>query len=72
MRKLADIGFDVLEVSGTATNAERDMRKEGDFVKRATDLGFAVFGEVGKKFSNTTKRGAATKSSMKRSRSRRC
>jgi phosphosulfolactate synthase len=51
MRKLADIGFDVLEVSGTETNAERDMRKEGDFVKRATDLGFAVFGEVGKNFS---------------------
>ncbi len=52
MQKLVDIGFDILEVSGTATNAERDMRKEADFVKRAKDLGFAVFGEVGKKFAH--------------------
>jgi phosphosulfolactate synthase len=52
MDRLADMGFDVLEVSGTATNAERDMRKEADFVKRAKDLGFAVFGEVGKKFAD--------------------
>jgi phosphosulfolactate synthase len=50
MQKLADIGFDIIEVSATATNAERDMRKEADFIKRARDLGFAVFGEVGKKF----------------------
>jgi len=52
MDRLADLGFDVLEVSGTATNAERDMRKEADLVKRAKDLGFAVFGEVGKKFAH--------------------
>ena len=52
MEKLADLGFDVIEVSGTATNAERDMRKEADMVKRAKDLGFAVFGEVGKKFAD--------------------
>lgn len=52
MRKLADIGFDVIEVSGTAISAARDMRREADFVKRAKDLGFAVFGEVGKKFAH--------------------
>ena len=50
--RLADLGFDVIEVSGTATNAERDMRKEAAFVRRAKDLGFAVFGEVGKKFAD--------------------
>ncbi|MBI3069401.1 MAG: phosphosulfolactate synthase [Betaproteobacteria bacterium] len=52
MRKLAAIGFSVIEVSSTATSAERDMRKEADFVKRAKDLGFTVFGEVGKKFAD--------------------
>lgn len=51
MRKLAKIGFSIIEVSSTATNAKRDMRRESDFVKRAKDLGFAVFGEVGKKFA---------------------
>ncbi len=52
MQKLANLGFSVIEVSGTATNTQRDMRKEADFVKRAKDLGFAVFGEVGKKFAD--------------------
>lgn len=52
MEKLANLGFDVIEVSGTATNASRDMRKEADFVKQAKGLGFAVFGEVGKKFAH--------------------
>jgi phosphosulfolactate synthase len=51
MRKLSKIGFSIIEVSSTATNAARDMRAEADFVKRAKDLGFAVFGEVGKKFA---------------------
>ncbi len=51
MRKLARIGFSVIEVSSTATSGERDMRREADFVKRAKDLGFTVFGEVGKKFA---------------------
>lgn len=51
LQKLASLGFSVIEVSSTATNAARDMRKEADFVKRAKDLGFAVFGEVGKKFA---------------------
>ena len=51
MRKLAKIGFSVIEVSSTATSAERNMRRESEFVKRAKDLGFTVFGEVGKKFA---------------------
>jgi len=55
MRKLAKIGFSIIEVSGTATNAERDLRQEAEFVKRARDLGFAVFGEVGKKFADQDK-----------------
>ncbi len=58
MTKMADIGFSVIEVSSTATNAARDMQREADFVKHATDLGFSVFGEVGKKFieGDTTRR----------------
>jgi phosphosulfolactate synthase len=51
LRKLAKIGFSVIEVSSTATSGERDMRREADFVRRAKDLGFTVFGEVGKKFA---------------------
>jgi phosphosulfolactate synthase len=58
MKKMANLGFSVIEVSSTATSAERDMRRESDFVKQARDLGFAVFGEVGKKFieGDTTRR----------------
>jgi phosphosulfolactate synthase len=58
MAKMADLGFSVIEVSSTATTAERDMAREADFVKHATDLGFTVFGEVGKKFieGDTTRR----------------
>jgi len=50
MPRLSDLGFNVIEVSSTATNAERDLDKERDFIRRAKQLGFAVFGEVGKKF----------------------
>ncbi|MBI4191735.1 MAG: phosphosulfolactate synthase [Betaproteobacteria bacterium] len=59
MRKLAEMGFSVIEISDTVTNTGRDMRRESDMVKRAQDLGFAVFGEVGKKWSeqDETRRG---------------
>ena len=50
MEKMAAIGFSAIEVSSTATSAQRDMQRESDFVKFATDLGFTVLGEVGKKF----------------------
>lgn len=50
MPRLADLGCNVIEVSFTATNAERDMAKEAEFIGQARELGFAVFGEVGKKF----------------------
>jgi phosphosulfolactate synthase len=58
LKKMADIGFSVIEVSSTATTAQRDMQRESDFVKFATDLGFTVLGEVGKKFieGDTTRR----------------
>jgi phosphosulfolactate synthase len=58
LKKMADIGFSVIEVSSTATTAQRDMQRESDFVKFATDLGFKVLGEVGKKFieGDTTRR----------------
>lgn len=51
MERLAAMGFSVIEVSDTATSSQRDMKREADFVKRARDLGFTVFGEVGKKFA---------------------
>lgn len=50
MPRLADLGFNVIEVSSTATNAERDLKAETKFIAEARKLGFAVFGEVGKKF----------------------
>ena len=51
MPRLADMGFNVIEISSTATNAERDLDKEREMVEAAKNLGFAVFGEVGKKFA---------------------
>jgi phosphosulfolactate synthase (CoM biosynthesis protein A) len=58
LKKMADIGFSAIEVSSTATTAQRDMQRESDFVKFAKDLGFTVLGEVGKKFieGDTTRR----------------
>ncbi|GAA4331586.1 hypothetical protein GCM10023144_20400 [Pigmentiphaga soli] len=50
MPRLADLGFNVIEISGTATGAERDLDQEADLIGQARKLGFAVFGEVGKKF----------------------
>lgn len=51
MPRLADLGFNVIEISSTATTAERDLEKESRVIAQAKDLGFAVFGEVGKKFA---------------------
>ena len=52
MERLADLGFSIIEVSSTATNALRDMSKEAAFIEQARKLGFDVFGEVGKKFAD--------------------
>jgi phosphosulfolactate synthase len=51
MPRLAEIGFNVIEISSTATSAERDLEKERTMIGQAKALGFAVFGEVGKKFA---------------------
>lgn len=51
MPRLAALGFNVIEISSTATNAERDFDKERQLIEEAKGLGFAVFGEVGKKFA---------------------
>lgn len=50
MERMAALGFSAIEVSSTATTAQRDMHRESDFVRAAKDLGFTVLGEVGKKF----------------------
>lgn len=49
--RLREMGFSLIEVSATATGGTRDLAGEADFIRRATDLGFGVFGEVGKKFA---------------------
>lgn len=51
MPKLAELGFNVIEVSSTATSAQRDLDAERRFIEQARALGFSVFGEVGKKFA---------------------
>ncbi|MGE3861244.1 MAG: phosphosulfolactate synthase [Burkholderiaceae bacterium] len=51
MRKLAKMGFDVIEISDTVTTTARDMAAESDLIKCAKDLGFKVLGEVGKKWA---------------------
>lgn len=51
MPRLAELGFNVIEISSTATTAERNLEDESRMVREAKDLGFAVFGEVGKKFA---------------------
>ncbi|HUN69507.1 MAG TPA: phosphosulfolactate synthase [Burkholderiales bacterium] len=51
MPRLAELGFNIIEVSSTATSAARDMKHEASFIASARKLGFAVFGEVGKKFA---------------------
>ena len=51
MPRLAEMGFNVIEISSTATTAERNLEDESRMVREAKKLGFAVFGEVGKKFA---------------------
>jgi phosphosulfolactate synthase len=52
--RLKEIGFTQIEVSSTATS-QKDMSEEEKVIKLAKDLGFKVFGEVGKKFSEGDK-----------------
>lgn len=52
MTRLKSLGFSVVEVSSTAST-RAEMSVEAEFVKRAKDQGFTVFGEVGKKFHAT-------------------
>ncbi len=50
LKRCKDIGFNAIEVSdGTI---EIDMKTRGDCIKRAVDMGFRVFSEVGKKDPN--------------------
>ena len=61
LTKLREIGFTQIEVSSTAT-ALGDMSEEEKVIRLARDLGFIVYGEVGKKFSegDKTRKGDAT------------
>jgi phosphosulfolactate synthase len=49
LERISQMGFSIIEVSSSATT-RRAMTEEADFVRQVTDMGFAVFGEVGKKF----------------------
>jgi len=54
LKKLREIGFTQIEVSSTATALE-DISEEKKVIRLARDLGFKVYGEVGKKFSEGDK-----------------
>lgn len=49
LKRIQQMGFSIIEVSSSATT-RRAMSEEADFVREVRDMGFAVFGEVGKKF----------------------
>lgn len=49
MKRLRELGFDAIEISST-TSTRSDMTDDVELVKHAQDLGFMVFGEVGRKF----------------------
>jgi phosphosulfolactate synthase len=49
LERIAQLGFSIIEVSSSATT-RRAMSEEADFVRAVRDMGFDVFGEVGKKF----------------------
>jgi phosphosulfolactate synthase len=54
LTKMREIGFSQIEVSSSAT-AQGDMSEEEKVIRMARDLGFKVYGEVGKKFSEGDK-----------------
>lgn len=47
--RLKELGFDSVEVSST-TSTRTDIEAEVRFVRHAKDMGFVIFGEVGRKF----------------------
>lgn len=49
--RLKELGFDSIEVSSTAST-RTDLAAEAEFVSQGLDLGFVIFGEVGRKFSD--------------------
>ncbi len=51
IRKLKELGFDILEISST-TSTRQVPEADGEFIRKARKLGFTVFGEVGRKFSD--------------------
>ncbi len=49
LRRLADFGFNAIEVSST-TSTRAEMEEDVAFVRQAKELGFMILGEVGRKF----------------------
>ena len=54
LKKLAELGFDHIEVSSSSTS-QREAEIEKEFVSYVRTSGFTVIGEVGKKFSTGDK-----------------
>lgn len=51
LKRLADLGFDAVEVSST-TSTRADPDEHAALVRAAKELGYVVFGEVGRKFAD--------------------
>lgn len=49
IRKLKELGFDILEISST-TSTRQVPETDAKFIRKVKKMGFAVFGEVGRKF----------------------
>lgn len=49
LHRLAEFGFNAIEISST-TSTRGDMEEDVRFVRKAKQLGFVLFGEVGRKF----------------------
>lgn len=53
LRRFKEFGFDIVEISATAASKGRGLDDDASFAKAAIDMGFTVYGEVGKKFAET-------------------
>jgi phosphosulfolactate synthase len=52
LQKLADFGFNLVELSSTTSTRDDEMAAETELITAAHELGFKVIGEVGRKFAD--------------------
>jgi phosphosulfolactate synthase len=53
LRRFRDFGFDIVEISATASSEGRGLDQDAALANEARDLGMTVYGEVGTKFAET-------------------